>query len=164
LLLNFEKYLLSRSVIKHKISNDNAKSLKEYSGVWRVITIVYRQHVNIDKGSNLSQEVFKPSKKWRIVDSPFRMVSWIPLRYWQTVRRGQPVAMHLEIGRKTVENRMRQEFSDRDCGYCREKDETAVKTSDTDKQMTIPEIGGPSLTRTATGATSSTLWRRAWNP
>lgn len=111
--------------------------------------IVYWHHVNINKGSNLSQEVFKPCKQWRIVDCPFRMFGWIPLWDGQTVSRGQPVAVHLEIGWKAVKT---------------ERDNCLMITiMDVYEGWNRTSEIGNLLTRMAIAVTSHTLWQRVMN-
>lgn len=59
---------------------------------------MYGQHVDVDERRDLGQHVFEPREQRRIVDRPFRVSGRVPLRHGQAVRRGQPVAVHLEIG------------------------------------------------------------------
>lgn len=68
---------------------------------------MYGQHVDVDEGRDLGQEVFEPREQRRIVDRPFRVFGRVPLRHGQAVRRGQPVAVDLEIRGEAVHNPLR---------------------------------------------------------
>lgn len=96
------EYLLPGTVVEHEIGDDDAQPLEEHGGVGRIVAVVYGQHVDVDEGRDLGQNVFEPREQRRIVDRPFRVFGRVPLRHGQAVRRGQPVAVDLEIRGEAV--------------------------------------------------------------
>lgn len=108
--MSAEKYQLPGSIVKYEIGDDDTQSLKKHGRVWRIVPVVYRQHFDVDKGRDLGQEVFEPREQRRIVDRPFRVFGRVPLRHGKAVRRGQPVTVNLEVGRKA--KTIRQKIND----------------------------------------------------
>lgn len=91
--------LLFCAVGQYEIGSNHRQALKQNCAGGGVVEVGHPQHLGVEEPGDLREQILEPGEQRRVVEGPFRSAFKVPLADGQTVRDGQPVAVHLKVGR-----------------------------------------------------------------
>ena len=84
---------------EQQVRDDDGQALEDDGGLAGVLEIGDIEHLRVDEPRDLRQRPLEPGEEGRVVQRPLAGAVRVPLLHRQRVGDGQPVTVHLEVGR-----------------------------------------------------------------